>query len=441
MTPRPACMCSPRRAGPSPQARASWLRAQLWASYRRFLAAVPAAQLARSPELYPTDWSIGHVAFTFDYLVALPLRLPTAGVLWRPTRRPSRESAAAAQLGAQHGVPLAAMLQQASSAAVGALGEWWSGAHDSAKGGAHDSAKGGAHDSAGMLVDDGCGGEATVCSAHGGAKRGGGDPDRAVLRTQAWTLYDSMRVSGAERWALWEEGELPDARLYLYQVHAMADTLISDCISGVSTRQPGTCNDAHDGAAAEVTKAALLPPCVSYLLLYSIVHTLWHTEDLIHTLNLHKQPPPPPPAQDEAEPAPPPNPPTPPTLTPEPTLPPAPVTAPDAPAEGRTKLGKSLESDAPAEGRTVRDSPQPPSSVPEPPCPPPPTLPPPPTMPPPPLPPTATCEPCQGVDDVCIPGGIFFLGAEPDGPLSDAHPRLILDCEKWVLPLVSRDLP
>ena len=251
-------MCSPRRAVPPPQARASWLRAQLWASYRRFLAAVPAAQLARSPGLYPTDWSIGHVAFTFDYLVALPLRLPTAGVLWRPTRRPPRESAAAAQLGAQHGVPLAAMLQQASSAAVGALGEWWSGAHDSAKGGAHDSA--------GMLVDDGCGGEATVCSAHGGAKRGGGDPDRAVLRTQAWTLYDSMRVSGAERWALWEEGELPDARLYLYQVHAMADTLISDCISGVSTRQPGTCNDAHDGAAAEVTKAALLPPCVSYLL-------------------------------------------------------------------------------------------------------------------------------------------------------------------------------
>ena len=250
------------------------------------------------------------------------------------------------------------------------------------------------------------------------------------------------QVSGAERWALWEEGELPDARLYLHQVHAMADTLISDCIGGVSTGQPGACNGAHDGAAAEGTKVALLPPCVSYLLLYSIVHTLWHTEDLIHTLNLHKQPPPPPPAQDdaqdEAEPAPPPNPPTPPTLTPEPTLPPAPVTAPDAPAEGRTKLGKSLESDAPAEGRTVRDSPQPPSSVPEPPCPPPPTLPPPPTMPPPPLPPTATCEPCQGVDDVCIPGGIFFLGAEPDGPLSDAHPRLILDCEKWAHPL---DLP
>jgi hypothetical protein len=33
------------------------------------------------------------------------------------------------------------------------------------------------------------------------------------------------QVSGAERWALWEEGELPDARLYLHQVHAMADTL------------------------------------------------------------------------------------------------------------------------------------------------------------------------------------------------------------------------
>jgi hypothetical protein len=178
--------------GPSPQARASWLRAQLWTSYRRFLAAVPAAQLARSPGLYPTDWSIGHVAFTFDYLVALPLRLPTAGVLWRPTRRPTREGAAAAQLGAQHGLPLAAMIQQASSAAVGALGEWWSG-------GAHDGADGGAHDGAGVLADDGCGGEATFCSAHGGAKRGGGDSDRAVLRTQAWTLYDSMRVSGAER--------------------------------------------------------------------------------------------------------------------------------------------------------------------------------------------------------------------------------------------------
>ena len=197
--PRPACKCSPRRSDPSPQARASWLRAQLWASYRRFLAAVPAAQLARSPGLSPTDWSIGHVAFTFDYLVALPLRLPTAGVLWRPTRRPPRESAAA-QLGAQHGLPLAAMIQQASSAAVGALGEWWSGgAHDGAEGGAHHGAQGGAHDGAGVLADDGRGGEATFCSAHGGAKRGGGDSDRAVLRTQAWTLYDSMRVSGAER--------------------------------------------------------------------------------------------------------------------------------------------------------------------------------------------------------------------------------------------------
>ena len=161
---------------------------------------MPAAQLARSPGLYPTDWSIGHVAFTFDYLVALPLRLPTAGVLWRPTRRPTREGAAAAQLGAQHGLPLAAMIQQASSAAVGALGEWWSGgAHDGAKGGAHHDSQGGAHHGAGALVDDGCGGEATFCSAHGGAKRGGGDSDRAVLRTQAWSLYDSMRVSGAER--------------------------------------------------------------------------------------------------------------------------------------------------------------------------------------------------------------------------------------------------
>ena len=244
------------------------------------------------------------------------------------------------------------------------------------------------------------------------------------------------QVSGAERWALWEEGELPDARLYLHQVHAMADTLISDCIGGVSTGQPGACNGAHDGAAgqpgacngahdgaaAEGTKVALLPPCVSYLLLYSIVHTLWHTEDLIHTRNLHKQPPPPPPAEDEAEPAPPPTPPNPPTLTPAPTPPPAPIAAPDAPAEGRA----------------VQDSPQPPSSVPEPPCPPPPTLPPPPTMPPPTPPPTAAFGPCQGVDDVCIPGGIFFLGAERDGTPSDAHPRLILDCEKWAHP---PDLP
>ena len=211
----------------------------------------------------------------------------------------------------------------------------------------------------------------------------------------------------------------------------MADTLISDCIGGGSTGQSGACNGAHDGAAAEGTKVSLLPPCVSYLLLYSIVHTLWHTEDLIHTRNLHKQPPPPPPAEDEAEPAPPPtpptppnppNPPNPPTLTPAPTPPPAPITAPDAPAEGRA----------------VQDSPQPPSSVPEPPCPPPPTLPPPTTMPPPTPPPTAAFGPCQGVDDVCIPGGIFFLGAERDGPPSDAHPRLILDCEKWAHP---PDLP
>ena len=38
----------------------------------------------------------------------------------------------------------------------------------------------------------------------------------------SWTIYDSMRVSGAERWEMYEAGTLPDAdtaRRYLYQVH------------------------------------------------------------------------------------------------------------------------------------------------------------------------------------------------------------------------------
>ena len=35
-----------------------------------------------------------------------------------------------------------------------------------------------------------------------------------------------------------------------------------------------------------------VPPAVGYPVLFSIVHQLWHTEDLIHTRNVHGLPPP-----------------------------------------------------------------------------------------------------------------------------------------------------
>ena len=38
------------------------------------------ANLARKPSLNPIAWTIGHVAFTFDTLVAHPFRIPTPGV-------------------------------------------------------------------------------------------------------------------------------------------------------------------------------------------------------------------------------------------------------------------------------------------------------------------------------------------------------------------------
>ncbi len=349
------------------RAPAAWLRAQLWASYRRLLAAVPEAETARAPGLNPTAWTLGHVAFTFDYLVAWPLRLPTPGVLWRPPK------ASAGELGA----PFASMIKQASTAAS-AIGEWW------------DSM---AKEAAGVPN----GGSGGVQGGSGGAKgggEGGGDADRAVLRSDAWKVYDSMRVSGAERWALCEAAELPDARPYLHQVHVMADTLISSCTTGAAadatTRASAGPADVRDGV--DGVRPAFLPPCVTYLVFYSILHTLWHTEDLIHTRNMHKlpPPPPPPPSGDEEEPAPPP--------TPTPTPP-----APKAPA--------LLAS---------------------------------PTQVPPTAPPTAAPHsdagaaavgPRQGVNDVYIPGGVFFLGAEPHAPQSASHPRMILDCEKWAHPV------
>ena len=97
----------------------------------------------------------------------------------------------------------------------------------------------------------------------------------------AWTIYDSMRVSGGERWDMLTDGVLPDAstaRAYLRDVHDLTAKAI------------------RDHAADSV------PAAQSYLVLYAIIHELWHCEDLVHTRHVYGlPPPPPPPAGSEAE--------------------------------------------------------------------------------------------------------------------------------------------
>eukprot|EP00966_Prymnesium_polylepis_P245019 5667465-Prymnesium_polylepis.1 len=80
-------------------------------------------------------------------------------------------------------------------------------------------------------------------------------------REEAWRLYDSMRINGNERWGFHERGELPDAHAYLDVVHKQAEEVARGCVL-----PDGKC-----------------PPVQSYLLLYAIIHELWHTEDCVHT--------------------------------------------------------------------------------------------------------------------------------------------------------------
>ena len=255
-----------------------WLLGELERAHAMLLAACPDNFVAmpRKPGLNPVGWTIGHVAFTFDALVAYPLRLPTPGVIKCTA---TDESTAAS--------PTTPPLSRTQ-----ASGE--------------------------SLLD--------------------ADP-QLLLRANAWVTYDSMRVGGAERWALSEGGTLPDALPWLKQVHLMCADLL----------HAHTKCAAVDTAGTRASAVVCVSPPVSYLILYSIIHEVWHTEDLIHTRNVHQLPPP--------------------TAGTAPLPPPAPPLAASPP----------LVSGSRAHG------------------------------------------------DVSIPGGRFFVGAEPDG----ADTRLVLDCEKW----------
>lgn len=105
-------------------------------------------------------------------------------------------------------------------------------------------------------------------------------PPRA-LRTDAWRLYDSMRVTNAERWQLLAANKLPglrEAMEYLHRVHEQAATLLKTHAAG---------SPSHEGEPSVTDGAAIIDihPVLSYLVLYAIIHELWHTEDLIHTRN------------------------------------------------------------------------------------------------------------------------------------------------------------
>lgn len=224
-------------------AESSWMLTQLSRSLTGFEAALPPKDLPRRPGLNPVSWTVGHVAFAYDSMIAAPLRLPTPGVLSLPSK--------AADAG---------KVEKQSSYSF-------------------------------------------------------------ILRSHAWQLYDSFRVSGNARWQMHESSKLPDAMPYMRQVHGMLEEVV---------RNESVCDR--------------LPPALSYMVLMAIVHTLWHTEDLIHTRFVHALPPP------DALPV------------------------------------QHVESSA----HVVEES----------------------------------------RDDVLIPGGVFYLGAEPDGPQ-----RIVFDCEKWAHPV------
>jgi len=219
-------------------ANPDWLLREVRLAHKMLLTACPEKfeNLTHKPSLNPIAWTIGHVAFTFDMLIAHPLRLPTPGVIMYHS---------------------------------------------------HDAVP--------------------------------------LLRSNAWTVYDSMRVGSDERWELNDAHSLPNAITYLAQVHEMCADIIA--------KVDGPC----------------VPAAVSYLVLYSIIHELWHTEDLIHTRNVHKLPPP------------------------QVGILPWPLPAPLPPSPKRQS------------GRNA------------------------------------------SMGDVEIPGGRYYLGADPN----DSDTKLVLDCEKW----------
>ena len=157
---------------------AAWLQQALSKAQAGLLAACPDddVNLPRTDGLNPVAWSVGHVAFTFDSLVADPLQLP-----------------------------------------------------------------------------------------------------KSAERQEAWRIYDSMRIGHGARWKMHSSGQIdPEAvRLYLTVVHKQAIDL------------------AHERAVD-----GMLPPVLTYLLVFALIHELWHTEDLVHTRHVHRLPPPPSPTAD-----------------------------------------------------------------------------------------------------------------------------------------------
>ena len=170
-----------------------WLRDALRSAHATLLAVAPAGVLPRQPGLNPVEWTLGHVAFTFESIV---------GDVLRRRRVEPRPSAAA----------------------------------------------------------------------------------------EAWELYDSMRVTNAERWEMEAAAELPDARPYLAAVHSLCEAEATRAAAG-------------DGDGT-------VDPVVTYLVCYALIHELWHTEDLVHTRHCHALPfPPAALAADASAAAPPPPPP------------------------------------------------------------------------------------------------------------------------------------
>ena len=136
--------------------------------------------LPRKPGLNPVGWTIGHVAFTYDSLVACPLRLPTPGVISSPKLDANAKAAAAGERGevSPRTPPKGDdQIQPTSSSSP-------------------------------------------------------------LLRASAWTVFDSMRVGGAERWAIAEAGDLPDALPWLHQVVEMCADLVGAFKCGGSTAAP-----------------------------------------------------------------------------------------------------------------------------------------------------------------------------------------------------------
>ena len=372
-----------------------WLLEQLRAADTAFYLACPESlDLPRKPGLNPVPWTIGHVAFTYDSLIAHPLRLPTPGVLHRP-RLSSGEPVALA---------VGTLQRQVNGKGGHGTGGHGTGGHGTGGDGGSDGGSDGGmafggqclggdkakaelgSSDAGITVEPppprkrakssvdgsssgmgsgkrqldefaesgkgGCTGGECLRGGASGAPRTA-KASEPVLRACAWTVFDSMRVSGAERWEMALADEMPDAVAYLDCVHAMTRDLINHVAPG-------------DGDT--------VPPAVSYLVLFSIVHQLWHTEDLIHTRNVHGLPPP-----------------KRPLLTPAPPTASATTTA-TTTATSLQKLSASSDASSDASPSLLSSG--------------------------------------IGGDDVCIPGGRFFLGAEPQAPTP-----LVFDCEKWAHPV------